>query len=95
MHRRVKEAADHITGRLPTHSNHPQGRIPMAHIYQVIQTVMGRPSRECGNDRLDDILNIIQDCIDLVDVMDVSYVISHKYQPEAKIEISNLRGFFD
>jgi len=95
IHMNVKRAAKDIEGRLPELASHPQGRIPMAHIYQVIQTVMECPSKECDNDRLDDILLIIKDCVDLVDVVDVSSAIKHKYTPQVKHAPASLDRFFE
>ena len=94
VHKAVKIAASKIDGRLPDLPSHPNGRIPMAHIYQVIQTIMECPSRECSNARVDDILSIIQDCVDLVDVADVSANIKHKYVPQTKHVTSTLEDFF-
>lgn len=94
IHRKVQQSAKLIDGRLPELDSHPRGRIPMAHIYQVIQTVMECPSRECDNDRVDDILLIIKDCVDLVDVVDVSSAIKHKYKPQEKHAPASLDQFF-
>jgi hypothetical protein len=94
IHRKVQQAAKSIDGRLPELDSHPQGRIPMAHIYQVIQTVMECPSRECDNDMVDNILLVIQDCVDLVDVVDVSSRIKHKYKPQEKHLPASLDQFF-
>lgn len=66
----------------------------MAHIYQVIQTVMECPSKECNNDRVNDILLIIKDIVDLVDVADVSSRIKHKYKPQEKQTNASLDKFF-
>jgi hypothetical protein len=95
VHKAVQRAASEIDGRLPQLDSHPKGRIPMAHIYQVIQTVMECPARECDNDRVDDILSIIKDCVNLVDVIDVSPLIKHKYQPQQKTLPASLEGFFE
>ena len=94
VHKAVKHAAAQIDGRLPAHPSHPNGRIPIAHIYQVIQTMMQTPARYCDNNRVDDILSIIKDCVDFVDVSDVSSIIKDKYQPQRKIEPASLESFF-
>lgn len=95
IHTNVKRAAKEVEGRLPELPSHPNGRIPMAHIYQVIQTVMGCPAKECDNDRVDDILLIIKDCVDLADVVDVSLAIKHKYKPQVKYAPASLDSFFE
>lgn len=94
IHKKVQEAAKMIAGRLPESDNHPQGRNPMAHIYQVVQTIMECPTRECSNDKIDDILSIVQDCVDLVDTYDVSLAIKHKYKPQTKYPTTSLENFF-
>lgn len=95
VHKAVQRAAEEIEGRLPELDSHPKGRIPMAHIYQVIQTVMECPSRECDNDRVEDIMSIIKDCVDLVDAIDVSSRIKHKYKSQAKSSPASLESFFE
>lgn len=95
VHRAVKQAAQAIEGRLPELDSHPKGRIPTAHIYQVIQTVMECPSRECDNDRVEDILSIVDDCVKNVDVVDVSPLIKHKYKPQVKHRPASLDAFFE
>lgn len=95
VHKAVQRAANEIDGRLPQLDSHPRGRIPMAHIYQVIQTVMECPARQCDNDRVDDILDVIRDCVNLVDVIDVLPKIKHKYKPQAKSTPVSLEAFFE
>lgn len=62
IHRLVKVAAAKIDGLLPPEPSHPAGRIPVAHIYDVIKRVMGVPARECDDNRFDDIVSIIDFC---------------------------------
>lgn len=95
VHKAVRRAAEEIDGRLPELDSHPKGRIPMAHIYQVIQTVMKCPAKECDNDRVEDILSIIKDCVNLVEVIDVASKIRHKYKPQAKSMPASLEAFFE
>lgn len=94
IHIHVKQAAKKIDGLLPAHPSHPEGRNPMAHIYSVIQEMMGCPAKECSVDRIDDILNIIQDCVDYVHIPDVSPFIRHKYKPHKKDKPATLDQFF-
>lgn len=95
VHTHVRQAAKKIEGLLPDHPAHPEGRNPMAHIYSVIQAVMGYPAKECSNDRVEDILNIIQDCVDYVSVPDVTPIIKHKYKPYKKAAPATLDQFFE
>jgi hypothetical protein len=94
VHKAVQQAAKAVDGRLPNLPSHPHGRVPMAHIYQVIHTVMGCPVRECSNSRIDDVLSIIKDCVDLAEAMDVSSRIKHKYTPQQKSTSASLEDFF-
>lgn len=94
VNRSAKRAAILIEGKLPESLHHPQGRNPMAHIYQVINTIMGCSVQYCSNDRIDDVLSIIQDCIDLVEVYDVAETIRHKYEPHTSVTPATLEQFF-
>ncbi len=64
IHEKVIKAAALIEGKLPDHPAHPYGRIPIAHIYDVIKRVMGVPAKVCGDNRFDDIVKIIEFCRD-------------------------------
>ena len=84
LHKIVQQAAKQCEGRLPDHPNHPHGRIPIAHIYDVIQGIMEKPARECRDIRYDEILEIVQFCVDHAEEMSIIRQIKHKYQPEPK-----------
>jgi hypothetical protein len=84
LHKIVQQAAKQCEGRLPDHPNHPHGRIPIAHIYDVVQGIMGKPARECRDIRYDEILEIVQFCVDHAEEMSIIRQIKHKYQPEPK-----------
>lgn len=79
---RVKEAGKRMEGRLPSHPSHPNGRIPTAHIYSVIKSVMGVPAKMCRSCRFHDIIEIIEYCERYAEVMDVSSALKDKYPPE-------------
>lgn len=64
LHNMVILAATQIDGKLPDHPAHPHGRIPIAHIYDVIKRVMGVSCKHCDDDRFDDIVRIIEFCRD-------------------------------
>ena len=64
IHSKVVQAASMIEGKLPDHPAHPHGRIPIAHIYDVIKRVMGVPAKECRDSRFDDIIKISEFCRD-------------------------------
>ena len=95
LHKTVKEAAKQCEGRLPDHPSHTHGRIPIAHIYDVVQGIMEKPARECRDQRYDEILEIVQFCVDHAEEMSIIRQIKHKYQPEPKDpEPSTLDDFF-
>lgn len=64
LHAYALEAAKQLDGKLPDHPAHPYGRIPIAHIYDVIKRVMGCPAKECSDSRYDDLITIIDFCRD-------------------------------
>lgn len=96
LHKKVIEAAAKIDGKLPEHPSHPYGRIPVAHIYHVIQSVMEKPARYCSDDRFDEIIEIIDFCVENVEQMHIVRQIKHKYQPEPNdTEQNSLKDFID
>lgn len=64
LHQLALEAAKALEGKLPDHPSHPMGRIPIAHVYDVIKRVMGRPAKECDDSRFQDLVTIINFCRD-------------------------------
>lgn len=70
LHAMIVERGTYIHTRLPSHHAHPHGRIGIAHIYSVIKAVMGVPMKECRDCRVDDIVEIINYCVDNVDVLE-------------------------
>ena len=84
LHKIVQEAATKCVGRLPDHPSHPHGRIPVAHIYDVIKGIMEKPARECRDCRYDDIVEIIDFCVDHAEDMSIIRQIKHLYDPEPK-----------
>ena len=64
LHAYVIQAAKALDGKLPAHPAHPYGRIPIAHIYDVIKRVMGCRAKECRDDRYDDLIKIVDFCRD-------------------------------
>ena len=94
LHKTVQAAAKQCEGRLPEHPSHPQGRIPIAHIYDVIQGIMEKPARECRDIRYQEILEIVDFCVDHAEEMSIIRQIKHKYPPEPKDpEPSSLEDF--
>lgn len=82
LHEIVKEAALRIGDRLPSHPNHPFGRIPIAHIYDVLKGIMERPARECRDCRFAEMLEIIEFCVEHAEEMSIIRQIKAKYPPE-------------
>lgn len=93
LHKTVLEAAEKCQGRLPAHPKHPYGRIPVAHIYDVIKGVMEKPARECRDCRYEEILEIIDFCVEHAEEMSIIRQIKYKYQPEPKEDPSDLEDF--
>jgi len=94
LHAYVIRAAAKIDGKLPDHPSHPYGRIPVAHIYHVIQSVMEAPARECRDHRYDEIIEIVDFCVDHVADMHIVRQIKHLYPPEPqKDEPGSLENF--
>lgn len=93
LHILIQQAAKQCEGRLPPHPSHPYGRIPVAHIYDVIQGVMEVPARECRDCRYDDLVQIVKFCVDHAEEMSIIRQIKHLYEPEPKNEPSSLEDF--
>jgi hypothetical protein len=93
LHKYVQEAAKQCEGRLPDHPSHPHGRIPIAHIYDVIQGIMEKPARECRDSRYDEILEIVKFCVDHAEEMSIIRQIKHRYEPEPTVLPSSLEDF--
>jgi len=70
LHALIVDRGTYIHSRLPQHGAHPGGRIGIAHIYSVIKAVMGVPMKECRDCRVDDIVEIINYCVDNVHVLE-------------------------
>lgn len=88
IHLRVVSAADHISGKLPPDpERHPKGRIPVAHIYHVIKSLMGVPARECTNARYEDICQIIEFCRNNPEEKHVVTALRSLYNPEKVYEL--------
>lgn len=96
FHKYVQEAAAKIeaAGGLPDHPSHPMGRIPVAHIYHVIQSIMGVPARDVPGDRLDHLKEIVDFCVQHREDQHITRQIKHKYQPVETITAASLEDFF-
>lgn len=95
LHDYVKQAAAKIDGKLPDHPSHPYGRIPVAHIYHVIQSVMEKPAKQCRDYRYNEIIEIVDFCVDHVEDMHIVRQIKHKYPPEPSVEPNTLDSFIE
>lgn len=83
LHALVVEKGTYIHNLLPKHPAHPHGRIGIAHIYSVIKSVMGVPMKECRDCRYNDIVEIINHCVDNVDVLKgLTSPLHEKYEKE-------------
>lgn len=95
LHKFALQAAQQLEGKLPDHPAHPHGRVPIAHIYDVIKRVMGCPAKECGEDRYDDLVNIIIFCRDNPDEPHCATVLRQYIEPEPVYETSTLERFLE
>ena len=95
LHKFALEAAKQLEGKLPDHPAHPHGRIPIAHIYGVIKRVMGCPAKECGENRYDDLIKIIEFCRDNPDEPHCASALRATIQPEPVYERSTLERFLE
>lgn len=94
LHKYIQAAAAKMEGRLPDHPNHPHGRIPVAHCYHVIQSIMEKPAKQCRGCRLPDMIEIVDFCLEHVEDMSITRQIKHLYDPEPEDdEISTLDNF--
>ena len=82
LHQYILSAAKKMEGKLPDHPSHPQGRIPVAHCYHVVQSIMGCPARKCRGERLKEILKIVDFCVEHVEDVSIVRQIKHLYPPE-------------
>ncbi len=95
FHKYVVEAANKIVaqGGLPDHPNHPKGRIPVAHIYHVIQSIMEVPARDVPGTRLDELHEIVDFCVRRREDMSITRQIKHKYKPVTAPKPITLENF--
>lgn len=94
LHVLALEAAKQLEGKLPDHPVHPHGRIPIAHIYDVIKRVMGIPAKECGDDRYEDLVKIVEFCRDNPNEPHCASALRSTIKPEPVYEKSTLDKFF-
>lgn len=69
LHALIVEKGTLIHNVLPSHTAHPNGRIGIAHIYSVIKSVMGVPMKECRDCRYNDIVEIVNYCVNNVHIL--------------------------
>ena len=95
LHKFIQEAAKQLEGKLPDHPAHPMGRIPIAHIYDVIKRVMGCPAKECSTERYDDLVRIVEFCRDNPDEPHCASALRKYIGPEPVREPTTLDKFFE
>ena len=95
LHALIVERGTYIHSKLPQHHAHPDGRIGIAHIYSVIKSVMGVPMKECRDCRVNDIIEIVNYCVDNVNVAEgLTAPLHMKYAKEPKEVKVSLEAFF-
>ena len=53
-------AGDFLKGKLPNHTNHPNGRNPYAHIALEIKNKFKNSYKDIGNEELDEVISYIE-----------------------------------
>jgi hypothetical protein len=86
LHAWIVKEGGAMTDYLPQHESHPGGRNGIAHIYHVVKSIMGRPLKECCTSRYEDIVDIIQFCIDNTQDKHINSQIRSKYHPEPTLD---------
>lgn len=94
LHALVVEKGTQIHKVLPSHEAHPDGRIGIAHIYWVIKAVMGVPMKECRDSRIEDIIEIINYCVEHAKEEDIMDYLYDRYEPEPVYQPVSLESFF-
>lgn len=95
LHQLIVDRGTFIHDKLPAHHAHPHGRIGIAHIYSVIKSVMGVPMKDCRDCRVDDIIEIINHCVDNVHVKEgLTAPLKQKFAKEPVYEPVTLDKFF-
>jgi hypothetical protein len=92
--RAVNEAALKLDGVLPELPSHPHGRIPKAHLYQVMTDIFGKSLEDVRDVRLGDCLEIIQLCVKYSQIIDVASHIRHQFDPEPVTEETTIDKWF-
>ncbi len=95
LHKFALESAKQLEGKLPDHPAHPYGRIPIAHIYDVIKRVMGCPAKECSESRYGDLIKIIEFCRDNPNEPHCATALRQYIKPEPVYEKSTLERFLE
>lgn len=94
LHTYIVEKGTAIHTKLPSHQAHPHGRIGIAHIYSVIKSVMGVPMKECRDVRVNDIIEIVDYCVENVQVLEgLTAPLHAKYSKEPKYRQVTLDEF--
>lgn len=94
LHAYIVEKGTAIHTKLPSHQAHPHGRIGIAHLYSVIKSVMGVPMKECRDVRVNDIIEIVDYCVENVHVLEgLTSPLHKKYEKEPVFRPRSLDEF--
>jgi len=55
----IKKTGDYLSGQLPSHPNHPNGRNPYAHVALCIKNKFNMTYKDIEDDLLNEVLNYI------------------------------------
>jgi hypothetical protein len=96
IHNKITSIADDLKKRLPDHPAHPRGRIPVAHVYTVIQAVFGKRCKDIRDVRLEEVLKVVDFCHEHAEDMHISSQLYNDIEPEPfDLEPQTLDRFFD
>ena len=56
----IREAGDHLQGKLPDHQNHPKGRNPYAHVALCIKNKFNASYKDISDEKFNDVINFIE-----------------------------------
>ena len=96
IHSKITSIADDLKKRLPNHPSHPYGRIPVAHCYHVIQSVFGKKCKDIRDERLEDVLKVVDFCHEHAEDMSINSQLYDVIEPEPPdLGPQTLDRFFD
>ena len=82
IRKKIESLAPKMQPLLPNLPSHPQGRIAIAHMYDVLKSVFGVPLEQVSDHRLNDALAILDYCMANAKIKSVATPLRLIYDPE-------------